>query len=105
MRDLFTILNRKRKSSKFNGQYFDFYYKLKEKQYGAISNAIKIIDLLSKELIILPKTLCATMDNINEQEAFQFELVKLANQHKQYKAHKIDKYNFKGTSKKKKHFY
>merc|ERR1712154_363093 len=84
LRDLFIILNRKRKAAKFNSQYFDFYYKHKTKQFGAISNAQKIIDLLDKELIILPKML-SSVNEVNELEAFQFELVKLANQAKQFK--------------------
>ena len=98
LRDLFPMLNRKRKSHKFNTQYFDFYYRNKTKQYGAISNGTKLSDLIEKELIILPKILSSQSNDFNEQEAFQFELVKLANQVKQYKAYKIDKYR---SSKKK----
>jgi len=98
LRDLFSLLNRKRKHYKFNSQYFDFYYRNKTKQYGAISNAIKIVDLLEKELMILPKILSSQHADFNEEEAFQFELVRLANQVKQYTAFKIDKYR---SSKKK----
>ena len=77
------------------GLYFDFYYKHKCKQYGAISNSIKVGDLLSKELIILPKILSTAMGDVNEAEAYQFEQVKMANEHRRFKAFKIDKYRQK----------
>ena len=92
LRDMFALLNRKRKSHKFNSNYFDFYYRNKTKQYGAISNGIKLSDLIEKELIILPKILSSSD---NEEEAFQFELVKLANQVKQFKCYKIARYQTK----------
>merc|ERR1712228_352023 len=70
---LFFLTTRKRKSEKYNAQYFEFY------------------DLLQKELVILPKIL-SLANKVNESEAFQFYLVKLANQSKQYKVSKIYKH-------------
>eukprot|EP01083_Nonionella_stella_P277857 944763_1 len=94
VRDLFTILNRKRTRDRFNAQYFDFYYKNKTKELGAIANGVSVMDLVQNDLIVLPKILSSDM-NANTKEAFQFLLVRLANEAKQYKAWKIDKYRTK----------
>eukprot|EP00485_Elphidium_margaritaceum_P009246 CAMPEP_0202693110 /NCGR_PEP_ID=MMETSP1385-20130828/7321_1 /ASSEMBLY_ACC=CAM_ASM_000861 /TAXON_ID=933848 /ORGANISM="Elphidium margaritaceum" /LENGTH=623 /DNA_ID=CAMNT_0049348751 /DNA_START=37 /DNA_END=1908 /DNA_ORIENTATION=+ len=95
LRDLFSALNRKRKTNAFNAQYFDFYYKAKTKQYGAIANSTKVTDLVDKNIMILPKVLSAQHSQLDEAEAYQFEYVKLANQVRQFKAFKIDKYRSK----------
>merc|ERR1719242_2001181 len=84
-RDLFPQLNRRRPSAKFTSEYFDFYYRQNSHRHGVISNATRIADLLQKELVILPKLLGP---DFNEAEAFQFELVRLANESKSYSAWK-----------------
>merc|ERR1719295_1906920 len=96
-RDLFPQLNRRRPSSRFTSEYFDFYYRQNSSKYGAISNATKVGDLLQKELVILPKKLSP---EVNEQEAYQFDLVRLANEYKSYQAWKVAK--FRSGSRRKK---
>eukprot|EP01083_Nonionella_stella_P063364 164657_1 len=62
VRDLFTILNRKRTRDRFNAQYFDFYYKNKTKELGAIANGVSVMDLVQNDLIVLPKILSSDMN-------------------------------------------
>ena len=96
LRDLFSLLNRKKQSSSYNPQYFEFYYKNKEfneRNSGLpIPNGIKVTDLIEKRLIILPKILDLSMMKINEiKQAFGYKFVRLANESIRFKAFKIDK--------------
>eukprot|EP01084_Bolivina_argentea_P139063 244688_1 len=59
-----------------------------------MAKGVSVMDLVQNDLIVLPKILSSDM-NANTKEAVQFLLVRLANEAKQYKAWKIDKYRTK----------
>jgi len=85
LRDLFGLLNKKKKSPQFSAKYFDFYYKGLTKD-GALGKQMKVLDLPNKELVILPKIVS---QNEDLTEAYEYPLVKLANEPKEFNAVKI----------------
>eukprot|EP01083_Nonionella_stella_P025307 69699_1 len=86
LRDLISLLNKKKHGAHFHPHYFNFYY-YQQTKAKELPLKLPIIELAEpRELILLPKFLTAN-DDVNE--AFNFKLVRLANEKREYQCTKI----------------
>ncbi|ETO33669.1 hypothetical protein RFI_03433, partial [Reticulomyxa filosa] len=70
----------------FHPQYFDFFYQGETREGEPISISTKVLDLREQNLIILPKRI--GNNDPNRDEAFQFPLVRLANEYTEWRCNK-----------------
>ena len=95
LRDLFSLLNRKKQSNTFHPQFFQFCYHGKPQRVedsGPIPNGIKLSDLRQRTLIIFPKTTAEMKaDSVDVARAMEYQFVKLANEVTRSEAFKMDK--------------
>eukprot|EP00485_Elphidium_margaritaceum_P012593 CAMPEP_0202692308 /NCGR_PEP_ID=MMETSP1385-20130828/6722_1 /ASSEMBLY_ACC=CAM_ASM_000861 /TAXON_ID=933848 /ORGANISM="Elphidium margaritaceum" /LENGTH=501 /DNA_ID=CAMNT_0049347817 /DNA_START=25 /DNA_END=1530 /DNA_ORIENTATION=- len=87
LRDLISLLNKKKHSIHFHAQYFNFYFEGQTKAKDALNLGKAIIDLeANRQLVLLPKFLSQN-DDINE--AYSLTLVRLANERREYHSSKV----------------
>merc|ERR1712048_1497146 len=87
VRDLISLLNKKKHGAHFHPEYFNFYFDRATKAKQALLLNESILDLEEpRQLVLLPKFLSA---NDDLHEAYNFALVRLANEAREYRCTKI----------------
>jgi hypothetical protein len=87
LRDLYFELNRKKQEVFFHALYFDMYYDGESAKGEPLSNMLKITDLKKPNLIVLPKHMSES--DPHSEDAFQYPLVRLAYESREWQANKI----------------
>jgi len=87
LRDLITLLNKKKLGAHFHAQYFNIYLDGHTKLKEALPLSKNMTDLEeNRQLVLLPRFL-APNEDINE--AYNFHLVRLANEQRDYRCQKV----------------